>query len=578
MFTLQDTDKPSPAPSAARHLSRAIILAGLMLPLVLYAQNCESSGALPIVAQGSTAPVPGISHLLADALAGMRYGLNPRDLDLYHRAFAAVDSADWAKVESTALHIEDRRLVGHVLATRYLSPSSDVPFADLRAWMDVYADLPEADDIYRLALTQKPRNASLPLPRSGQTADSGAQGSDVIKSAEPHTAAGDHAFSRFFSSDDKGALTDAIRAINQLGNRASTSHWIAGLAAWRLGDFKEAGRHFVALAAAPTASGWMQAAGAYWAGRVDEHNGVATTAAKWFGNASRYPTTFYGMLAMRKLGLDIAQEISAASLTAEHLNTLAETPAGYRAIALLELGRRDLAAQELEKIDPAGNPKMEEAVIVTADAAHLGDLSSNLAQRIAQPADDASAHFPIPAWKPRGGFQVDPALVYAVARQESGFDPKAISPAGATGLMQLMPDTANLVAPNRQKSLFDPSTNLDIGQRYLRTLMNDPNIGENLLLLAVAYNRGSGNPARFRQMLDHDDPLLAVESIPTDETRGFIQHVLANYWVYRARLGGDTSSLTELADGRWPLYRWDSTDDAPRPVTETSFLRSLRMD
>ena len=239
-----------------------------------------------------------------------------------------------------------------------------------------------------------------------------------------------------------------------------------------------------------TASGWMQAAGAYWAGRVNERQGVTNAAEKWFNNASRYPTTFYGMLAMRKLGLDIAQEISAASLTAEQLDILAETPAGYRAIALLEIGRRDLAAQELERIDPAGDPKLEEAVIVTADAARLGDLSSNLAQRIARPADDASAQFPIPSWQPRGGFKIDPALVYAVARQESKFDPKAVSPAGATGLMQIMPETADQIAPNRQASLFDPSTNLDLGQRYLRTLMRDPNIGENLLLLAVAYNRG----------------------------------------------------------------------------------------
>jgi hypothetical protein len=67
-------------------------------------------------------------------------------------------------------------------------------------------------------------------------------------------------------------------------------------------------------------------------------------------------------------------------------------------------------------------------------------------------------------------------------------------------------------------------------------------------------------------MLDHDDPLLAVESLPTEETRGFIEHVLANYWIYRARLGGDTSSLTELADGRWPIYRWVD-NIAETPVT-----------
>jgi soluble lytic murein transglycosylase-like protein len=126
--------------------------------------------------------------------------------------------------------------------------------------------------------------------------------------------------------------------------------------------------------------------------------------------------------------------------------------------------------------------------------------------------------------------------------------------------MQLMPGTANQMAHGRPASLLDPSTNLELGQRLISTLMQDPNIGENLMLLAAAYNRGSGNPARLQKLLDHDDPLMAVESISKTETRTLIKNVLANYWIYRARLGGDTSSLTELAEGRWPLYRWDAAE------------------
>jgi soluble lytic murein transglycosylase-like protein len=498
---------------------------------------------------------------MTDAMAGMRYGLSQRDLMLYRRAFAAVANSDWATVDATLPHIQDRRLVGHIRAARFLLPSVETPFTDLRAWLDVYGDLPEADEIYRLAEVQKPKGAYLPKPHVGQPSDNDADailGGDM-RSNEPHTAAGDRAFSRFYASDDKTALADATKAIGALGDRATTSHWIAGLAAWRLGDLKEAGKHFTTLAVSRSASGWMQAAGAYWAGRVDERNG-ASSAAKWFGSASRYPTTFYGMLAQRKLGLNIAQEISAASLNAAHLDTLANTPPGYRAIALLAIGRRDLAAQELEKIDSTGDPKLEEAVILASEAAHLGVFSPDLAQRIARPGDNTNAHYPIPKWQPRSGFHVDPALLFAVARQESGFHPNVVNPSGATGLMQLMPGTANQMAHGRAASLTDPATNLELGQRLITTLMQDPNIGENLMLLAVAYNRGSGDPAKLQKMLDHDDPLLAVESISKTETRTFIKNVLANYWIYRARLGGDTSSLTELAEGRWPLYRWDAAD------------------
>jgi tetratricopeptide (TPR) repeat protein len=349
---------------------------------------------------------------------------------LYRRVFAAIDESDWATVDATLPHIEDRRLIGHVRAARFLAPGAETRFTDIRAWLDVYGDLPEADDIYQLADAKKPKGAYLPRPHVGQPSDNDAgMIGDDMGSTEPRTAAGEHAFSHFYASDDKAALADATKAIGTLGDRATRSHWIAGLAAWRMGDLKEAGKHFTTLAVSRSASGWLQAAGAYWAGRVDERNGGGAQAAKWFGSASRYPTTFYGMLAQRKLGLDIAQEISAASLTAGHLDALADTPAGYRAVALLELGRRDLAAQELEKIDAAGNPKLEEAVIVTTEAGHLSDFSSNLAQRVAGPADATATHYPIPRWQPRSGFHVDPALLYAVARQESRFHPDVVNPA-----------------------------------------------------------------------------------------------------------------------------------------------------
>jgi soluble lytic murein transglycosylase-like protein len=560
MFTFLRLDRSVPGRSKARHLTRAALVAGLATPLVLAAHSRleadkpkppESPAASPVAPAALTGP-------LADAIAGMRYGLNPADLNRYRHAFSAADNADWQNLASWSHYLQDRRLLGHLLAQQYLAAHATPSFADLRSWMDLYGDLPEADDVYRLAQAKRPADATVPQPRATQSTESAAvANANQSNSMEPRTAAGERAFSRFFASDNKTALAEAGRAIATVGQKASTSHWIAGLASWRMGLFQEAGKHFTALASSTTAAGWMQAAGAYWAGRVEERNGLTANATKWYNSAARYPTTFYGMLAMQKLGVDIAQRLSGDSLTSEHLDTLAQSPAGYRAIALLELDRRDLAAQELERLDARDNAKLEAAIVMVADAAHLGEISSNLAQRIARPADDATANFPIPRWRPRGGFRVDPALVYAVARQESRFDPNAESNKGAVGLMQIMPSTASSVAPKSSASLKDPSTNLDVGQRVIRSLLEDPNIGENLLLLAVAYNRGPGNPAQLRQMLVHDDPLLAVESIPKDETRTFIEHVLANYWAYRARLSGDTTSLGDMAEGRWPLYSWD---------------------
>ncbi len=165
--------------------------------------------------------------------------------------------------------------------------------------------------------------------------------------------------------------------------------------------------------------------------------------------------------------------------------------------------------------------------------------------------------YPVPRWKPPEGFTVDPALVFAIIRQESKFDPEAQSGAGAIGLMQIMPQTAQQVTQrksNWDEALYDPVTNVAIGQRYVRFLLDRDNVSRNLILMAAAYNGGPTALSRWRRENAEEDPLLFLETWPVGETRGFIEQVLANYWIYRVRLGRDTASLTDLAHGRWPLY------------------------
>ena len=560
MFTIPDWEWPLSATFGQRSVACAILVIGLTVPPMPSRHSDAVSAPVPSPDVGRPiAADPGdpMSH----AISGMRYGLAAIERDRYRRAFAAIDSGNWAAADATTARLEDRRLAGHLRALHYLAPNANPSFEELRDWLSLYRTLPETDDIVRLAQSIRPSSAET-LVRAHEEESAPPDTrivSDIAGSMEPRNGATDRAAAHFFAHDYEGTLSDALRAIKSLGEHASTSHWFAGLADWQLGRYPDAGAHFEALAQSSTASTWMIAAGDYWAARVAERRGDIPASEKWYIKASRYRTTFYGMLAMRKLGIDIAREISGESLTSAHLDALAETPAGYRAVALLEIGRRDLAAQELERIDPNGDPRLEEALLVVSDAARLGELSGDLARRaslntLANPAN----MLPIPPWQPQGGFRIDPALMYAVALQESAFDPKAVSPAGAAGLMQIMPRTAESVGGNAlSKSLFDPATNLELGQRYLTTLMGDPAIGENLLLLAIAYNAGSGNRLKLRSVLRDEDPLIAIESVKIDETRWFIQHVLANYWIYLSKFGRDTSSLTDLAYGHWPLYRWE---------------------
>ena len=124
-----------------------------------------------------------------------------------------------------------------------------------------------------------------------------------------------------------------------------------------------------------------------------------------------------------------------------------------------------------------------------------------------------------------------------------------------------MPRTANYVLRERRfggdgrRQLFDPALNLDVGQRYIAHLLNQDGVDGDLLRLMVAYNGGPGNLLKWLgQMEDLDDPLLFIESIPSFETRRFIEHVLANFWIYRARLGQPLPSLDALAAGDSPAY------------------------
>jgi soluble lytic murein transglycosylase-like protein len=164
--------------------------------------------------------------------------------------------------------------------------------------------------------------------------------------------------------------------------------------------------------------------------------------------------------------------------------------------------------------------------------------------------------FPVPALRPAGGFVVDPALVYGLARTESNFDASAVSPAGARGLMQIMPVTARAVSGDARleaATLDDPALNLELGQRVLLLLAARPGVRGDLLRLLVSYNAGWGGAASWAgELHDGGDPLLFIEAIPLPETRRFVQRALTHTWIYAALLSLPAPGLNDLAAGRWP--------------------------
>jgi soluble lytic murein transglycosylase len=100
-----------------------------------------------------------------------------------------------------------------------------------------------------------------------------------------------------------------------------------------------------------------------------------------------------------------------------------------------------------------------------------------------------------------------------------------------------------------------------LGQKYIKILLRDKKINGDLFLMATAWNGGPGNLNKWRGSTNHmDDPLFFIESIPSRETRIFIEKILTNLWIYRDRLGQPTPSLDAIAAGQWPVYKaFDNT-------------------
>ena len=252
---------------------------------------------------------------------------------------------------------------------------------------------------------------------------------------------------------------------------------------------------------------------------------------------------------------------------------LAAEPAGGRALALTEVGRNDLAESELRQLLSESSRPLQTAALALAEKSRMPSLTLQLSTVTSRgdgkPFD--AALYPLPPWQPSGGLKVNRALVYAIMRHESQFDPEAVSSRGACGLMQIMPSTARHIAnENRLErgtksrcaaALLDPATNVDMGQKYLRILSEKPMIRDNLLFLLAAYNGGPGNLARWISGNDRSDPLLFIESLPARETRDYVQQVMLHYWMYRSRLSKPDSAIAELARGEWPRYAL--RDEAP---------------
>ena len=352
-------------------------------------------------------------------------------------------------------------------------------------------------------------------------------------------------------------------ALERSGKYLPDGHWTQGLIAWKNKDYAKATTHFRAAADIGFDDEWMDGAANFWAARGLLVTRQPEMVTHYLAGAARHARTFYGLLGARILGRELSYEWSSPPVVAGAVNRIVEAPRGRRAMALVQAGDDLGAERELRNLARISDKNQALAILALADAGGMAGLAVRLSDRMFPDGGGFDgAAYPVPAWSPSGGFTVDRALVYAFIRQESKFNPKAKSWAGARGLMQLMPRTASFVAQDsslhrhRLPKLYDPDLNLRLGQKYIDMLLAEPHIQGDLLLLAAAWNGGPGNLNKWRRRVEYtDDPLLFIETIPAFETRHFVERVLANLWIYRDRLGQDKPSLDALAAGQWPVYK-----------------------
>jgi soluble lytic murein transglycosylase-like protein len=553
--------------------------------------------------------------------------LGSADAARYQTIAKLQDEAHWAAADAAIAGLQDRILLGHVLAQRYLHRGYRVRYDELQDWLTHYADHPAAHAIHALALKRRPAGsraaaepegapvalrgivddpADLRPPGRASASEAASQakatirrlartepaiaeqvlqrsdGQHLFEDAEYDEARADVAEGYLFAGNSQRALLLAATA--RTASFRPLAHWDAGLAAWRLGRLGEARTHFETLARMPGLSRWNLSAAAFWAARVHARSNRPDLVNYWLGLAAEQPRTFYGLLASRVLGIETYFNFEPDIFTDINLNALTGIPAARRALALLQLGSTAAAELELRTLAKDAPFTLYPALVALADRGNMPALSVQLATM--QSEIDGRRHdhalYPTPRWQPAGGLTVDRALLFAVMRQESQFLPDAASASGAVGLMQLMPSTAEAMAErlgialkSRGKpaaQLTDPEVNLALGQHYLAQLLRHQQIKGNLILFAAAYNSGPTNLLRWLARPEYqNDPLLFLESLPARETRVFTERVLTNYWVYRLRLGQPTGDLDRLAAGDWPVYV--ALDVPPQRVASNASAR-----
>jgi soluble lytic murein transglycosylase len=363
------------------------------------------------------------------------------------------------------------------------------------------------------------------------------------------------------AGDPRAAYSAAADSGLTSGSPGADAEFDAGwVALTKLNDPAKAARHFANLERIGT-SPVTRGRAFYWEGRAAEARGDKTAAQGFYGQAAKYNTCFYGMLAAEKLGMRLT--LASDPQITPQARTAFETRDEIAATRLLfDYGQRELFKVFVLNLDDILPTAEDEAQLIDL-ARGYGDME--LSMKAARGAAQRGFILPQRAYPLRNapdGGAAEPALVLAITRQESSFDPNVRSGAGARGMMQLMPATAKILARRigvsySPSQLDEPEYNMRLGASFLGQLVSQ--FSGSYIMAAAGYNAGPGRPTQWTQFCGDPrggstDPLDYIECIPFSETRNYVMRVMENMQVYRAKLAGGSIPITLSADLKRGAY------------------------
>jgi soluble lytic murein transglycosylase-like protein len=521
----------------------------------------------------------------------------PKD---WRGVFDAIDDGNWAAAQAGIATLPPSVLTPVAKAELYTAKGSPVvDLASLQALIAQAPDLPEANQLAQMALRRGATTAPLVVPEKptyvlgsapvryrahpvkGEPAadqlrssldpmikaDDAAGAEALLIAAGPTLsaearaeAASRVAFIYYVLGLDMDArrVSDTWRQ-GATGEWASQAAWVSGLASWRLGDYNSASADFQ-QAARYADQRELRAGGLYWAARSEQAAGRPASVEPLLraaATAPESPESFYGLLARETLGMPTKLGPDPFS---SYDRQVAQYPNVQRAMELAKIGEAALAEQMLRHQALIGAPNEHHAIIEMAKRLDLPAAQLWLAKYGQYGAQaDATDRYPNPRWTPVGGWRVDPALAFGHIVQESAFRRTAVSTAGAVGLMQVLPITAQQMSdatgvPYSRANLTDPRYNLEFGQSFIERMRGSSATAGQLPRVIASYNAGPLPVARWASINDKGDPVLWMESIPYWETRYYVPSVLRNMWVYEGLNDEDTPTLKAMAEHRWPSF------------------------